>query len=397
MSIFSSPFGGGGGGTPGALFVSPVEVDASLEANLPVGSVNGQTHKISVAGNFQSSALVSPLGFAFEPGDYIRSNGTIWSPVIGNADIDNAAYDATLWDGDILNAPSKNAVRDKLETYLSMANQAHTAVNIDGGTIDNTPIGSAVPAAGTFTTANATTFDTNVAAAGVTLSGTTLEADGTDANIDISITPKGTGEVNLTKVDIDSGTIDNTAIGSAVASTVKATTLESTSARTLAVSSVATTGGTTTGSATDHSIVFTGTLTQTHFLPACATGRELRFKNRSTGAVTLSRAGSDTIDSSLTTLTLAADDSAILVGSTTNWTSFVSRKSLDAAFLAASPAATATNPLATVDYVSTRLPVGTISSRPASPTQGMMYFDIDLGFPIWYNGSAWVNATGGTV
>ena len=35
--------------------------------------------------------------------------------------------------------------------------------------------------------------DTNVAAAGVTLSGTTLAADGTDANIDITITPKGTG------------------------------------------------------------------------------------------------------------------------------------------------------------------------------------------------------------
>ncbi len=40
---------------------------------------------------------------------------------------------------------------------------------------------------------NATTFDTNVAAAGVTLVGTTLSADGTDTNIDINITPKGTG------------------------------------------------------------------------------------------------------------------------------------------------------------------------------------------------------------
>ena len=52
------------------------------------------------------------------------------------------------------------------------------------------------------------TFDTNITAAGVTLSGTTLAADGTDSNIDINITPKGTGEVNITKVDINSGTID---------------------------------------------------------------------------------------------------------------------------------------------------------------------------------------------
>jgi hypothetical protein len=43
----------------------------------------------------------------------------------------------------------------------------------------------------------ATTFDTNVAAAGVTLAGTTLSADGTDSNIDINVTPKGTGAVNL--------------------------------------------------------------------------------------------------------------------------------------------------------------------------------------------------------
>ena len=48
----------------------------------------------------------------------------------------------------------------------------------------------------TATTVNATTFDTNVAAAGVTLVGTTLSADGTDTNIDINVTPKGTGAVN---------------------------------------------------------------------------------------------------------------------------------------------------------------------------------------------------------
>ena len=47
----------------------------------------------------------------------------------------------------------------------------------------------------TVTTINATTFDTNVAAAGVTLVGTTLSADGTDANIDITITPKGTASI----------------------------------------------------------------------------------------------------------------------------------------------------------------------------------------------------------
>jgi len=63
----------------------------------------------------------------------------------------------------------------------------------------------------TFTTAvTSPIFDTGVAAAGVTLSGTTISADGTDANIPITITPKGTGSVVISKADINGGTIDGT-------------------------------------------------------------------------------------------------------------------------------------------------------------------------------------------
>ena len=79
-------------------------------------------------------------------------------------------------------------------------------------------------------TVNAGTFDTNVAAAGVTLTGTTLAADGTDANINIAITPKGTGEVDISKVDIAGGAIDGTTIGAASASTGAFTTLSATGA-----------------------------------------------------------------------------------------------------------------------------------------------------------------------
>lgn len=59
------------------------------------------------------------------------------------------------------------------------------------------PSWSATPAVTslTATTVYGTTFDTNVAAAGVTLAGTSLIADGTDADIDINITAKGTGQV----------------------------------------------------------------------------------------------------------------------------------------------------------------------------------------------------------
>lgn len=69
-------------------------------------------------------------------------------------------------------------------------------------------IGGTTPAAGTFTTAsittatattlNATTITTNVAAAKLSLTATTMSAAGTDADIDITLTPKGTGDVNVT-------------------------------------------------------------------------------------------------------------------------------------------------------------------------------------------------------
>jgi hypothetical protein len=62
----------------------------------------------------------------------------------------------------------------------------------------------------TATTVNATTFDTNVAAAGVTLVGTTLSADGTDVNIDINVTPKGTGAVNLSDAILRRGMLKDT-------------------------------------------------------------------------------------------------------------------------------------------------------------------------------------------
>ena len=54
----------------------------------------------------------------------------------------------------------------------------------------------------TLTQVNATTFDTNVVAAGTTLSGTTWAADGTDANIGLTLTPKGTGDVTVTVGDV---------------------------------------------------------------------------------------------------------------------------------------------------------------------------------------------------
>jgi hypothetical protein len=72
----------------------------------------------------------------------------------------------------------------------TMATQNSGAVAITGGTV------SGVVFSGSFsgmTLVESTTLATSAAAAGVNLNGNTLAADGTDANIDINVTPKGTG------------------------------------------------------------------------------------------------------------------------------------------------------------------------------------------------------------
>jgi len=69
-------------------------------------------------------------------------------------------------------------------------------------------------------------FDLILSTNSGTNSGTIVITDAADGNIDI--TPNGTGEVNLSKVDIDAGAIDGTAIGASSHTTGKFTTCDAT-------------------------------------------------------------------------------------------------------------------------------------------------------------------------
>ena len=114
----------------------------------------------------------------------------------------------------------------------TMATQNSGAVAITGGTV------SGVTFSGSFsgmTLVESTTLATSAAAAGVNLNGNTLAADGTDTNIDINITPKGTGEVNVTNIDVVSGKVPfNTITNLAYASFFDADTADQTGSTTAA-------------------------------------------------------------------------------------------------------------------------------------------------------------------
>ena len=170
----------------------------------------------------------------------------------------------------------------KAHLYVDGTNviQMFDFVDINGGAIDGTTIGANSAAAGTFTTANATTVDTtslevtNLKAKDGTAAATIADSTGkitvstelavdnlnlagnaitsTDTNGNIDLTPNGTGEVNIAKVDIDAGTVDGTAIGANSASTGAFTTLSATGVTTVqagtnSAPAITTTGDTNTG------------------------------------------------------------------------------------------------------------------------------------------------------
>ena len=92
------------------------------------------------------------------------------------------------------------------------------------GNINLTPNGSGavvVPTA-QFTTVTGTTVSTVNAAAHMDLNGSTVTADGSNTNIDITLTPKGTGSVILPKVAIAAGTAQLTTVAGTTVSTVNA-------------------------------------------------------------------------------------------------------------------------------------------------------------------------------
>jgi hypothetical protein len=97
----------------------------------------------------------------------------------------------------------------------SIATQSANNVAITGGTVTN------VTFTGSFTgitLIDADKFTTKAGTDGISLQDNSIFAEGVSTNLDISLTPKGTGSVNITKVNITAGTVPyNTITGRAYA------------------------------------------------------------------------------------------------------------------------------------------------------------------------------------
>lgn len=89
--------------------------------------------------------------------------------------------------------------------------------------------------------------------------------------------------------------------------------------RNIQKSSVVSAAGTTTALIEDYVIIITGTSTQTVNLPSAEDGKQYIVKNRSTGNVTVTPAGTDTIDGVAASITLTTGQFANLICNGSDW------------------------------------------------------------------------------
>ena len=134
-----------------------------------------------------------------------------------------------------------------------------TSGDINSGTIDNSVIGAATPAAGTFTTLNANTSLTAATADinGGTIDGATIGA--TSHTTGKFTTLQSTGQATLNTVDINGGNIDGTVIGAVGTAAGSFTTLTTSGQATLATADI--NGGTIDGATIGASSASTGAFT----------------------------------------------------------------------------------------------------------------------------------------
>jgi len=101
------------------------------------------------------------------------------------------------------------------------------------------------------------------------------------------------------------------------------------------------------------------------------------------GTVTVAKGG--------TNLTATPTNGQLLIGNGTGYT---------LATLTQGSGITITNASGAITIASTGVQAGSTGSRPgglAAANVGRTYFDTSLGIPIWWNGAAWVNASGSVV
>ncbi len=247
--------------------------------------------------------------------------GTRASPtpaIAGNGTIIAQSY---YWDGSAFVQGSR--IRNRVAATHSsteLGNDLRFAVVATGDTTRTLVESTIISATGVM-----------ISSPGGTIGVTNTTVTGTDAALISANTASGGGfqvradDLSLAnpvwKVNVNNGESLSFTVNLTQVALVNSTSFTTSLARILGNRSITSAAATTVLTTTDHVLFLTGTTTQTFTLPAAAAGRELRIKNRSTGTLTINRAGSDTIDGG-TTLAVTTGNWCILIANGADWCVF---------------------------------------------------------------------------
>ena len=184
------------GGSALSIYNSTVGVGTG-QSMLTTGACDWQASEINCPVDMQTGTTAVIQGCRFGAGGLTFSNDSAGS-LVNSSIVSGANAAVTMsssgdWDLDLVTMDSSNnpcvdgaGAGTLAYGALSFLNNSSFASTL---TLSRQEMSSG--------TVFATTFDTDVAAAACTLSGTTLAVDGTDANIGFTLTSKGTGAVSL--------------------------------------------------------------------------------------------------------------------------------------------------------------------------------------------------------
>ena len=175
-------------------FASGVTVNSTLGVD---GTATLSTLTVSGASSFVGTTTIDNLTFndniiaTSSNADLILSPGGTGVVNVSNLTIDS---DINLTD----NVIKLTRSNDNLELSASgTGSVAISKIDMDEGTVDNTVIGAATPASGTFTTVSIT--DPSVTADGVTITDNTISTNASNSNLELSA--NGSGYVRINNIN----------------------------------------------------------------------------------------------------------------------------------------------------------------------------------------------------
>lgn len=177
----------------GGTVVYSAAIDTSAELATLLSDENGSGKLLFSAGTLdittgKTAAITNTLTFSGTDSSTVLfgAGGT----VLYSTAIDNTAYDATTWNGDSTHAPTKDAVRDKIEALIAGGglgtNDIDTSAELRSILTDETGGGAAVFATAPVLAAPQLTFAAKTASYTVTTSDDFLSADATGTSVTIT-------------------------------------------------------------------------------------------------------------------------------------------------------------------------------------------------------------------